>query len=62
MITFSMNEKSYETDAETLEVLASVVRAYRQGGEKDATATTAVMSTGQAVGRIRERVREGGND
>ena len=54
MISFSMNEKTYETDVETTEVLASVVRAYRAAGEEDASAIAAMMHAGLATGRIRE--------
>ena len=54
MITFSMNRKAYETDVETTVVVAKVVRAYREGGEKDASAISAMMAAGLATGRIRE--------
>lgn len=52
--TFEMNGKGYETDAETLNVLRSIVPAAKQAG--DASAVAAVMELGLETGRIRELV------
>lgn len=51
-VTFEMNGKGYETDAETLEVLRSIVPTAKAAG--DMSAVIAVMSLGEAAGRIRE--------
>ena len=50
--TFQMNEKSYETDKETLELLRSLVPAAKKS--KDFSAITAVMALGLETGRIKE--------
>lgn len=50
MVTFEMNGKGYSTDAETLEVLRSIVPAAKQAG--DMSAVIAVMTLGEMAGRI----------
>lgn len=50
--TFEMNGKGYETDAETLDVLRSIVPDAKAAD--DATAVAAVMGLGLAAGRIKE--------
>ena len=52
MKTFEMNGIGYETDAETLEVLRSLVPSAKETG--DLTAVYAVMRFGQMSGRIRK--------
>lgn len=49
---FEMNGKAYETDAETLAVLRSIVPSAKTTG--DSSAVIAVMELGVKLGRIRE--------
>ncbi len=50
--TFEMNGKAYETDAQTLNVLRSIVPAAKATG--DASAVAVVMELGIQMGRIKE--------
>lgn len=50
--TFEMNGKAYQTDAQTLEVLRSIVPAAKSTG--DASAVAVVMELGLQMGRIKE--------
>lgn len=50
-MTFEINGKAYETDAETLELLRGIVPAARETG--DASAVIAVMTLGEVGGRIK---------
>ena len=50
--TFEMNSKNYRTDAETLDVLRSVIPACRAAGEWGAVAV--IMDLGIGSGRIVE--------
>lgn len=55
--TFEMNGRAYRTDWETLEVLASVVKAYEVTVGKqmpDASAVTAMMALGIKTGIIED--------
>lgn len=52
MQTFEMNGKTYETDAETLALLRSIVPAAKETG--DSSAVAAVMILGEQGGRIRQ--------
>jgi len=52
MVTFTLNDKAYETDAETLAVLRSIVPSARATG--DSSAVIAVIELGLKSGRIRE--------
>lgn len=51
-VTFEMNGRGYETDAETLDVLRGIVPAAKASG--DMSAVIAVMELGQTGGRIRK--------
>lgn len=50
--TFEMNGKAYQTDAEILEVLRSIVPDAKASG--DASAVKWVMELGLHMGRIKE--------
>ena len=52
MKTFEMNGLAYETDAETLAVLQSIIPGAKSSG--DMSAVFAVMHFGLKQGRIRE--------
>jgi hypothetical protein len=51
-VRFEMNGMAYETDAETLAVLRSIVPSAKATG--DMSAVSVVMVLGVEVGRIRE--------
>ena len=48
--TFTLNNETYRTDAETVEVLRSIMPSARKSG--DSSAVVAVIALGQATGRI----------
>jgi hypothetical protein len=50
-VTFEMNGKAYETDAETLNVLRSIVPPAKAAS--DFSAVMFAMDLGEAAGRIR---------
>jgi len=50
-VTFEINGNAYQTDAQTLDVLRSIVPAAKAAN--DFSAVIAVMALGQAGGRIR---------
>ena len=50
--TFELNGTGYETDAETLAVLQSIIPAAKRTG--DASAVQAILSLGLTTKRIRE--------
>lgn len=50
--TFELNGSGYETDAETLAVLRSIMPRARATG--DSSAVIAVMALGEATGRVRK--------
>jgi len=52
MMTFEMNGKSYQTDAETLNLLRSIVAAGKAAN--DFSAVAMMMEVGQMGGRIVE--------
>ena len=51
---FTLNNKTYRTDMETLEVLRSIMPMAREAG--DPSAVIAVVELGIATGRIREEL------
>lgn len=56
MTTFTLNNKTYRTDAEMLEVLRGVVPSAKESD--DGSAVIAVLSLGLMTGRIVEVVTE----
>lgn len=52
MKTFTMNAKTYTTDAATLAVLQSIIPAAKKAN--DFSAVTVVMTLGLKTGRIKE--------
>lgn len=50
-MTFEMNGKAYQTDAQTLVVLRSIIPAAKSSGDNSAVA--AIMSLGLHTGRIK---------
>ena len=59
MAKFTMNGKNYETDIETLRILAdqceNAISTYRSTGTRDTSAVVAMMAAGIATGTITEK-------